>query len=73
MTVPGCVAFCGGQGWGFAGLEYSQECWCGDAVVNGAAKTGGDGSCQMPCTGDVGTLCGGWAMIDIYQAGGAAS
>ena len=74
MTVPSCVAFCKGLGLGFAGVEYSQECWCGDAIeyVNGAAKApNGDGRCQMPCVGDISTLCGGWAMIDIYQAGGS--
>ena len=25
MTEESCVSFCGSNGWGFAGLEYSQE------------------------------------------------
>jgi len=38
MTVENCVGFCGGQYFVFAGLEYSQECYCGDHIANGGAK-----------------------------------
>ena len=56
----------------WAGVEWSQECWCGRAMqfVNGATKMPDSlsGNCGMPCVGDGTELCGGWAALGVYQA-----
>ncbi|THG96906.1 hypothetical protein EW026_g5007 [Hermanssonia centrifuga] len=49
MTVESCVSFCNGGGYIYAGLEYAQECYCGNTIGNGGAPaTASD--CDMACT-----------------------
>jgi len=66
MTVPKCLAYCGGLGWQYAGVEYGSECYCGDALVNGASldKTA---TCSSHCAGDASTYCGGGNALSLYQ------
>jgi len=59
-----CQARCFAAGYVFAGTEYAQECWCGDAIANPASYRLDDGSkslnlCDIPCTGDPNENCGG--------------
>lgn len=35
MAVALCTAACQAKNFLYAGLEYSQECWCGNAILNG--------------------------------------
>jgi len=66
MTVEACVGFCSGKGWGYAGVEYSQECYCGSGISNGGAPTAGDG-CGMLCKGDALQYCGGPGKLNVYS------
>lgn len=43
MTVELCQSACQSAVYLFAGLEYSQECWCGNTFQNGGAYVGADG------------------------------
>ncbi|KAK0190079.1 glyoxal oxidase N-terminus-domain-containing protein [Armillaria mellea] len=57
MTVPNCIDFCGDGGFIYAGVEYSQECYCGNNIepedTNATAT-----DCNMACTGNTLQLCG---------------
>lgn len=64
MTVETCVAFCKGNDYRYAGLEYYGECFCG-ASVNGPQIS--ETSCNFPCTGNKSEVCGGNDIISIYQ------
>lgn len=48
MTVELCLAACRADGYSVAGLEWSQECYCGDAIPPQQAY---DGRCDMACKG----------------------
>ena len=64
MTVETCVAFCKGNDYRYAGLEYYGECFCG-ASVNGPQID--ESNCNFPCTGNKSEVCGGNDIISIYQ------
>ncbi|KAI1504414.1 hypothetical protein F5X99DRAFT_423864 [Biscogniauxia marginata] len=78
MTVPLCLGFCadgggggggadaGGHRFAYAGLEYSRECWCADALSALSARLD-DGECDDPCDGDPATACGGALRLSLYN------
>lgn len=51
-----CTSTCQGQGYIFAGTQYSQECWCGNAIPLLKAD---EGNCNFGCTGNGSQTCGG--------------
>ncbi|KAF7554496.1 hypothetical protein G7046_g6795 [Stylonectria norvegica] len=66
MTNNVCISHCSSRGYGFAGTENSEECWCGTAIRNDAIRLP-DSYCEMPCQGATATACGGsWAVL-VYQ------
>lgn len=71
MTVEGCQVACKAAGYSVAGLEYAQECWCGNAFANGGAYLGADGTngCTKTCKGNVKELCGGSSRLSSYKWG----
>ncbi|CZR69831.1 related to beta-1,3 exoglucanase [Phialocephala subalpina] len=64
MTVEVCTAFCKGNGYQYAGLEYYGECFCG-ASVNGPQVD--ESYCSDPCAGDTSEICGGTDYVSVYQ------
>ncbi|KAF2835437.1 WSC domain-containing protein [Patellaria atrata CBS 101060] len=68
MTVEKCIDFCSGKGFRIAGLEYGNECYCGNSVAEDRKpKAGVLGNCQMKCLGDDGEICGGARALSIYE------
>ncbi|WRT68981.1 uncharacterized protein IL334_005963 [Kwoniella shivajii] len=67
MTIATCVNYCQGKGYQYAGLEYSSECYCGNDLVNGASLTLPSTGCNMLCSGDDTTYCGGSNALQLYQ------
>ncbi|RDW71276.1 hypothetical protein BP6252_07839 [Coleophoma cylindrospora] len=67
MTVEGCLAACKAGGYGFAGVEYSQECYCSVVMGNGTLLLD-ESQCNMPCTGDSSEMCGGSRTLNLYVA-----
>ncbi|KAI5776253.1 WSC domain-containing protein [Geopyxis carbonaria] len=65
MTVDRCLQFCTTADFALAGLEYGNECYCGNTLRNNAA-VGKDG-CTMACTGASGELCGGVSRLAVYS------
>ncbi|KAI9449273.1 WSC domain-containing protein [Lactarius psammicola] len=82
-TVESCVAACQAQGFSLAGLEFGRECWCGSQLQHGSQFYGNDNGidtsnpnhrefpdekfCSMGCQGDPTKLCGGPALLNLYN------
>ncbi|KAF2251106.1 WSC-domain-containing protein [Trematosphaeria pertusa] len=68
MTVETCVDYCASAGYTHAGLEFGQECWCGNELkADNAPKEGYLGSCTMKCAGNTTQLCGAASAISLYR------
>jgi hypothetical protein len=65
MTVEKCLDACSGAGFAYAGLEYAEECYCGQKAPWTIAA---DGRCSMTCKGDSSELCGGPDGLSVYQS-----
>lgn len=64
MTIDLCLDICEDKGYKFAGLEYGNECMCGNALKQGVTYTASEWDCWMPCAGDPTETCGaGWRMM----------
>jgi hypothetical protein len=61
MTVEKCAAFC--SAYRYFGVEYSSECFCGDAL---SGKEAPAGECAMLCSGDKKQWCGGPNRLNLY-------
>lgn len=59
-----CTTLCASKGYAYAGVEYSDECYCGTGYVGGVMPPAADLSeCGMLCAGTMYADCGGsWRM-----------
>ncbi|EJF58368.1 WSC-domain-containing protein [Dichomitus squalens LYAD-421 SS1] len=67
MTIPGCIAHCASLGHPVAGVEYARECYCGSAFVNDGGAVLPDDACDMACSGDTTSICGGPGALFAFQ------
>ncbi|KAJ7583869.1 hypothetical protein C8J56DRAFT_1054387 [Mycena floridula] len=65
-TVESCIASCSAQNFTVAGLEFSDECYCGNRLINGAALANPT-SCNMGCAGASTEACGGPGRLSVYS------
>jgi len=65
MTIETCQAYCKKLNFRLSGLEFAEECFCGNVLSNGGA-VGGLG-CDMPCQGDAEEICGGSDHLSIFE------
>ncbi|KAK6600464.1 WSC domain-containing protein [Botrytis cinerea] len=67
-TATNCLSLCSQYGYGAGGMEYSNQCFCGDVqdVINHKAAIVDDSQCVMLCTGNRDTYCGGPSLITYY-------
>ncbi|KAK8858379.1 hypothetical protein IAR55_002606 [Kwoniella newhampshirensis] len=65
MSIESCLQYCGNQNVPIAGLEYSGECYCGGVLANGASLSS-SATCNMPCSGDSGRMCGGPGALTLF-------
>ncbi|KAI1621836.1 WSC domain-containing protein [Exophiala viscosa] len=66
MTVELCVAACYARGYDYAGVEYSDECYCNNIGITNGATTASSG-CSMICDGNVAEYCGGSNRVNVYE------
>jgi hypothetical protein len=59
-TNEKCIAACIGLGFIFAGTQYQQECWCGNAIP---IRKNEEDNCNFGCTGSIGQECGGDGIL----------
>ena len=71
-TYESCAAAC--LGWEFFGLEYANQCYCGNSMANGAvlqASSNPDiNGCSMFCQGNSSEYCGGPNRLNVFQYNG---
>lgn len=63
-----CIKLCLQSGYSYAGVQYSEECFCGNDEPPSTSKIP-DSSCNMKCPGDNHATCGGYFTINIFQTG----
>ena len=70
MTQETCIASCAAAGYKYAGVEYGVECYCGNALVNGASLSLTSGQCYMACPGSASASkkCGGPNALQLFVA-----
>lgn len=68
MSPSDCLDACAQYGYMAAGLEYGQECYCGDPANMNAAgsKFVDDSQCNVPCPGNASAICGGGSRLTTY-------
>ncbi|KAI8616934.1 aspartic peptidase domain-containing protein [Chytriomyces sp. MP71] len=65
-TPSGCLRDCVEAGYTYAGLEFSVGCYCSNSKPS---KQLSNDSCNMPCSGDAGQICGGtWALTVVSNS-----
>jgi hypothetical protein len=66
MTPPLCAGFC--AGYQYAGAEYGNQCFCGNAWPSSYSKVT-DNECNFTCAGDPTQTCGGTWLLNLYVLG----
>jgi len=51
-TISSCLSYCSAAGFGFGGVEYGSECYCGSAIRAGAASKVLSACDAMACSGN---------------------
>ncbi|OCF32159.1 hypothetical protein I316_06073 [Kwoniella heveanensis BCC8398] len=65
-SIANCTAAC--QGYTYAGVEYGQECYCGNTLNTGSvAALAAD--CSMTCAGNASEYCGAGNRLNVYTIG----
>ncbi|WWC90941.1 uncharacterized protein L201_005879 [Kwoniella dendrophila CBS 6074] len=72
MTYKKCADFCESKGFDIFGIEYSQECYCGSTLSNGASLTRPSTNCNMKCGGSE-AICGGPSALTLFVKDSAIS
>ncbi|KAI1766176.1 hypothetical protein GGR53DRAFT_464578 [Hypoxylon sp. FL1150] len=68
MTPEQCLSQCASFGYAAAGLEYGDECYCGDPIdigTSGSTVTPEE-DCNVACAGDASAICGGGSRLSMY-------
>uniref|UniRef100_A0A0W0F5Z2 Putative copper radical oxidase n=1 Tax=Moniliophthora roreri TaxID=221103 RepID=A0A0W0F5Z2_MONRR len=68
MTIENCIAFCDSKNLVFAGVEFGDECYCDNNILNGGAKVAAT-DCNMPCSGSSRELCGAGNRLNVFWSG----
>lgn len=66
MTPELCIGGCLEEGYAYAGVEYSTECYCASHRSN-QTMSAPIGECNMLCAGNKKTYCGGANRLIIYN------
>lgn len=67
LTPQECVSSCYQLDYSVAGLEYSRECFCGNAIYNGGTLAPSQSDCNMTCTGNAMEVCGAHNRASTYS------
>ena len=68
LTVEYCLSTCHAAGYAYAGVEYGQECHCGNGFDNGGGPApDGSAGCSFTCAGNSGEICGGSQRLSMYE------
>ena len=65
-TPAACIESCAAQGFGYAGVEFGNECDCGTGL-NDALQDAPDSDCDVACAGNSTLACGGSWRIQVCR------
>lgn len=68
LTPAKCIKACNDQNYNFAGVQYGNECWCGDDAPP-EDKIVDTEECNQSCEGDSAKKCGGFWRMNVYRIG----
>jgi hypothetical protein len=68
-SATSCLSKCAEYGYMAAGMEYGEECYCGDldGVEASGALEVAETECQISCPGNAEALCGGNNRLTWYK------
>jgi len=66
QTIENCMDLCLLSGYHYAGLQYYDQCYCGDDFDTYGQVD--DESCSDPCSGNSAQMCGGDWLNSVYAA-----
>ncbi|KAK7189949.1 WSC domain protein [Paraphaeosphaeria sporulosa] len=66
LTIPKCKNSCYRRSYQFAGVQQGNQCWCSSYV--GGEKARNQTDCNMECTGDKASFCGGKGFLNVFMA-----
>ncbi|THH11527.1 hypothetical protein EW145_g572 [Phellinidium pouzarii] len=68
-SATNCLTQCSDFGYPAAGMEFGDECWCGDVtdIAANGGKPASETDCNAPCSGDPIHLCGGSERLTLYE------
>ncbi|KAI0721948.1 hypothetical protein C8T65DRAFT_692089 [Cerioporus squamosus] len=64
-TPASCIESCAALGFGYAGVEFGNECHCGTGLDDAVESAPGS-DCNVACVGDGTLSCGGSWRIQVY-------
>ncbi|KAJ7438488.1 WSC domain-containing protein, partial [Mycena latifolia] len=67
LTQESCISTCDTKGYIYAGLQYADECWCGNTLANGLGVAVTASQCNMACKGDSSEICGASYRITLFN------
>ncbi|KAI9776670.1 MAG: hypothetical protein M1835_005454, partial [Candelina submexicana] len=65
MTLDLCATTC--AGYTYFGVEYGQECYCGNTLGAGSASVANQADCSFLCPGNVTEYCGAGNRLEMYK------
>lgn len=65
-TPAACIVSCAAQGFGYAGVEFGNECHCGTGLADVIEAAPAE-DCNVPCAGNDTLPCGGSWRIQVRQ------
>ncbi|KAK4168342.1 WSC domain-containing protein, partial [Cladorrhinum sp. PSN259] len=65
MTLAKCAAFCNSGSYGWFGVTYSSECYCGTTLDANSVQVS-ESECSMACSGDATEKCGAGNRLNVY-------
>lgn len=68
LTHANCISECATRGFSVAGAQYGAQCFCGNALYAGAARTDED-QCSMACSGNSFEKCGAGNRMSVFSIG----
>jgi hypothetical protein len=62
-----CLSLCSQYKFPAGGMEYGEECYCGDIPGNKADLIAPEGDCQTVCPGNPTAICGAGNRLSYYE------
>jgi glucan endo-1,3-alpha-glucosidase len=65
LTIDSCLSMCEDKGFTFGGVEFGEECYCGNSIPT--QITYNENQCDKQCTGDSSEICGGGWGLELFE------